>query len=60
VVRVDKDELLRRTIKESQPVDVVVDLSAYAGKTVEIELFNEATGWYREFAHWSKIAIDSQ
>ncbi len=37
--------------------EVVVDLSPYAGKTVELQLLNVPTGWSWEFGYWSKIEI---
>jgi bacillopeptidase F (M6 metalloprotease family) len=53
--------LLKETIsKESAPdgwVNVTVDLSAYVGKTVNLELVNRANGWMCEAAYWSKIEL---
>ncbi len=37
-----------------------VDLSEYAGKTIELELLNQATDWSHEAAYWGEIAIESK
>jgi hypothetical protein len=64
IVQVDGKPVLRKTIGKSTAVggwlDVDVDLSSWAGKTVKLELLNQPTGWSFEAAYWSKIAIDSQ
>jgi hypothetical protein len=38
-------------------MEVMVDLTEFSGKTVELELLNQASGWSGEMAYWSKIAI---
>ena len=40
--------------------EVVVDLSPFAGKTVKIELLNQANGWAFEFGYWGRIAVVSE
>jgi len=64
VVLVDTHEILRKTVGETTVsngwLHVSVDLSEYAGKTIALELYNEATGWKFEAGYWSKIAIESQ
>ena len=64
IVRANGKELLKKTIgKESAPdgwIDLTVDLSAYAGKTINLELFNKATGWAFEGGFWSKIEIGAK
>ena len=39
---------------------VDVDLSAYAGKSVNIELVNQPSGWAYETAFWGQIALVSK
>jgi len=39
---------------------VEVDLSAYAGESVNIELQNRADGWSCEAGYWSRIAVQSE
>ncbi len=60
VVRVDEQEILRKTIGASKWQGISVDLSAYAGKTINLDLWNQANGWSFEGAYWSKIAIETE
>jgi hypothetical protein len=39
--------------------DVEVDLSAYAGETVALEIWNQSNGWSFEFGYWGRIAVVS-
>ena len=39
---------------------VEFDLSDWAGKTVPLELRNQANGWSYEAGYWAEIAIDSE
>ncbi len=39
---------------------VEFDLSEWSGRTVKLELFNEASGWYCEAGYWNEIKIDSE
>jgi hypothetical protein len=41
-------------------MEVVVDLSPYAGKKVKLELVNQADGWAFEAAYWAKIELESR
>jgi hypothetical protein len=41
-------------------MDVQVDLSDPAGKTVNLELVNQPNGWSWEAAYWAKIAVESE
>ncbi len=38
-------------------VDLSIDLSAYAGKRIKLELHNHASGWSYEFAYWGRVAL---
>ena len=62
VVRTDGVELLRRSVGETTAqngwLDVAVDLSGYAGKTVRLELVNEPTGWMCEAGYWARIEVE--
>jgi len=40
--------------------EVAVDLSAYAGKSVKLELENRADGWSWEAGYWSRIVVGSE
>ncbi len=63
IVRADGSQLLRRKVgKDTAPggwLDVSVDLGAYAGKTVNIELVNEPTDWMCEAGYWARIEVAS-
>ena len=57
VVLVNSKEALSKDIEETKWQQVQIDLSKYGGKTVVIELQNQATGWSAEAAYWSRIQI---
>lgn len=61
VVKANNDELLRQGInRETAPggwLDVSVDLSAYAGGDVRLDLFNEADGRAIAGGYWATIEI---
>ena len=60
-VKADGKELLKMSVdKQTTPdgwMEVMVDLTEFSGKTVKLELLNQASGWSGEMAYWSKIAI---
>lgn len=58
VARVDGREILHKKI-EGRPAwqTVSVDLAAFAGKTVAVELVNQPDGWSWEAAYWGGIEI---
>ncbi len=64
VVKADGKELLAKNVgKDTAPgnwLDVEVDLSAFAGKTVALALLNQPSGWAFEGGYWAKIAIESK
>ena len=64
VVKADGEPLLTKKIgPETVPNDwatIQVDLSPYAGRSVLIELLNQADGWEFEAAYWAEIAVESQ
>ena len=37
--------------------DVTVDLSNWSGLDAQIELIHRATGWYKEWAYWSRLEV---
>ena len=56
-------KLVKRALvnrKESIWQTVSVDLSAFAGKKVNVRAENMANGWEWEFAYWSKISLRSK
>jgi hypothetical protein len=60
-VRVDGEVLTEQTVgPEGAPdgwLDVNVDLTPYAGKTVKVELVNQPTGWAWEAAYWAQVQV---
>lgn len=64
IVKADGKELLKKTvgkdIAEKGWMDVSVDLSEYAGKTIALELVNQPSGWSYETGLWAKIAVESE
>jgi hypothetical protein len=40
-------------------VEISVDLSQYAGRTVELQVLNLPTGWHYEAAYWAEISLSS-
>ena len=64
IVKADGGELLKKAVgKETVAngwLQIEVDLSAYAGKQILLELVNEPTGWKWEAAYWSKIELGSR
>ncbi|MBL7189336.1 MAG: glycoside hydrolase family 127 protein [Phycisphaerae bacterium] len=60
VVRADEREVFREMIGGSDWRDISIDISKYGGKTVNLTLFNQPTGWMFEAAYWSKIAIETE
>jgi hypothetical protein len=40
--------------------EYTVDLSPFAGKTVDVELHNAPNDWANEFAFWGRAAVISE
>jgi len=64
IVKAGSDVLLRKTIGPDTCrngwTDINVDLTRYAGKTVELQLVNQANGWSWEAARWARIALQDR
>lgn len=60
VVKANGEEILRQAVGKATArggwLDVVVDLSRYAGQRVQLELLNEPSGWSWEAGYWAQIA----
>ena len=56
-VLVNGKEALSEDITETKWRKFQIDLSKHAGKTVSVELLNQATGWSHEAAYWSRIKL---
>jgi hypothetical protein len=64
VVRADKKAIREQVVGPQSAVegwlDVTVDLSAYAGQEVLLELVNQPTGWAWEAAYWERVALATE
>jgi len=64
IVRANSKELLKRTVgkdtAEEGWMEVAVDLSPYAGKTIALELVNQPSGWRSEAGYWAEIGLESR
>ncbi|OHB68486.1 MAG: hypothetical protein A2V70_09170 [Planctomycetes bacterium RBG_13_63_9] len=64
LVNADGKKLLEKQIQPATVKDgwaeIEVDLSDFAGKSVLLELVNQANGWSFEAAYWAQIALESR
>jgi len=56
-VRINGDEVLKKSIEDSSWQKLRIDLTKHAGKTIMIELENRASDWSFEAAYWSRIEL---
>jgi putative heme-binding domain-containing protein len=54
------DALVSPTTTHGGWAEVKIDLSAFAGRKVELELLNQPNGWSWEFGYWGRVEIISQ
>ena len=64
IVRANGQQLLRKPVSKKTATSGVwlkesLDLSRFAGTTVQLELVNQPTGWSFEAAYWAEIAVHS-
>ena len=61
VVRVDGAEVASWDVAPGNSadgwIDRSVDLSPHAGREIDLELANEATGWAYEYAYWWSVHV---
>jgi len=64
IVKADDKELLNTLVGEETAedrwLDISVDLTAYAGKSVNLQLVNQPNGWAWEAAYWDQIKLVSK
>ena len=64
VVRLDNQVVLEKDIARNEQGEIYqsfeFDLTKYAGRELPIQLYNQATGWDREYAVWDDIEIVSE
>jgi hypothetical protein len=51
------DEAVGEGTTEGHWRTVKVDLTRFAGQTVKVELWNQATGWSNEFGYWGRVDL---
>jgi putative membrane-bound dehydrogenase-like protein len=49
-----------KTVGKDEWLDVSVDLSKFAGKTIKLSIENKANDWMNEWAYWNRVSIDSE
>ena len=63
IVKADGRVLLEQTIDSDTAkdgwADIAVDLSPFAGKTIQVELINQSNGWSWEAAYWAKVDVST-
>lgn len=60
VVRVDGDEVLKKSVEDTKWKEFHIDLTKHTGETVEVELENRASDWAFEAAYWSRIELQDE
>ena len=60
IVQINGKSVLARSIEDSKWQSFRVDLTEHGGKSVILELVNQATGWSFEAAYWSQIEIETE
>ena len=60
VVRIDGDEVLKKSIEDTKWQEFRIDLTQHAGETIKIELENRASDWAFEAAYWSRIELQEE
>ena len=62
IVKANGQHLLQKSIGSEVTkdgwLDLAIDLSAYAGKEVKLELTNQPSGWAMEGGYWGKITVE--
>ncbi|MEC9094038.1 MAG: PVC-type heme-binding CxxCH protein [Planctomycetota bacterium] len=49
-----------KTVDKTEWLEVSVDLSSYAGKTIQLTLENHPNNWSSEWAYWNRVVITSK
>ena len=58
--KVIEDQLVSAKTVTKEWLDVSVDLSMFAGKTIQLELENRANNWQNEWAYWHQVKVVSE
>ena len=58
--KVIKDQIVSsETVGSDEWLDVSVDLTPFAGKTIDLTIENRANNWHNEWAYWNRVEIVS-
>jgi putative membrane-bound dehydrogenase-like protein len=49
-----------KTVSSDEWVEVSVDLTKYAGRTILLSIENRANNWQNEWAYWNRVSIESE
>lgn len=49
-----------KTVQRDEWLNVDVDLTPYAGKTIDLSIENDPNNWMNEWAYWNKVEIKSE
>ncbi len=49
-----------KSVAKDEWLDVSVDLSKFAGRTVKLTIENKANDWANEWAYWNRVSVNSE
>lgn len=49
-----------KTVANSEWLDMTVNLTSFAGKTIDLSIENKANDWMNEWAYWNKVEVTTQ
>ncbi len=49
-----------KTVAGDEWLDVTVDLSEFAGRSINVSIENRANYGHNEWAYWNKVSINSE
>ena len=54
------DQIVSAKTVRSEWLDLEIDLSKFAGKSINLILENKANNWMNEFGYWGSIQVVSE
>jgi putative membrane-bound dehydrogenase-like protein len=49
-----------KSVADDEWLDVTVDLTQFAGRTIQLSIENRPNDWHNEWAYWNKVSIVSE
>jgi putative membrane-bound dehydrogenase-like protein len=49
-----------QTVGDDEWLDLIIDLTKYAGQRIDVALENRANDWHNEWAYWNRVEIVSE